>query len=260
MRKRDWLELIPCALAMLVGLALISMGLMQACVGGHSDMDVEPRNLDVETWQTLAPVPQRTLAVCRLQLGRGEEGCNNGGSYVASLKRKQRWPHGDRPNALQRLDPRVRELYWWPNRNMGPWCASGLSFSIEKAVSFLGRHDLIFMTSSPPKSGDGGAVAAGDYFGVSPRVWETKRHRAKWLGQVAARRFGQDDEPVVGSIAVWHRGPPGSPSGHVGIVAELDPHEGSYWTIEFNRGPFPARVRLCLHYDRPLYFARLGDR
>lgn len=87
---------------------------------------------------------------------------------------------------------------------------------------------------------------------------------ATWVIHEAARRIGVEppcshqgvarrvlteledeglgsDEPVVGGPVVWWRTAPDSWQGHVGIVTDVA--DGVFWTIEANRGGYPAPVR-----------------
>lgn len=70
-----------------------------------------------------------------------------------------------------------------------------------------------------------------------------------------------EDFPAPGDIVVWWRGQPEGWMGHIGLVHHLE--DGVLWTIEGNKGSFPARVRtfpyVLSRVERLLGFGRVPD-
>lgn len=68
-----------------------------------------------------------------------------------------------------------------------------------------------------------------------------------------------DDEPQPGDIVVWWRGQPDGWKGHIGLVHHCA--DGMVYTIEGNKGSYPARVRgfdyVLGRIDRLLGFGRV---
>lgn len=104
------------------------------------------------------------------------------------------------------------------------WCAWMTTWAIHEAAQRIGVD--------PPCSHQGGA--------------------RRVLREFAEAGLASD-EPVVGGPAVWWRTAPDSWQGHVGIVTDVV--DGVFWTVEGNRGGFPAPVRqfsYVLERDRKL--------
>ena len=85
------------------------------------------------------------------------------------------------------------------------------------------------------------------------------------LKRCRARGWGYDhrtEPPQPGDIVVWRRGPIDGWQGHVGLVYEATPG-GMLYTIEGNKGGYPARVRRFSYVTRSmdtlLGFARVTD-
>lgn len=87
------------------------------------------------------------------------------------------------------------------------------------------------------------------------------------LNQFTRRKWRVDirggELPQPGDIVVWTRDVPGNPhAGHIGLVVELSPG-GILYTIEGNKGPYPAPVRVFDYvYSRMnnlLGFGRIPD-
>jgi len=155
----------------------------------------------------------RSLEIMVGELGCGEQGGNNGGPDVARYK-------GLAPNA--------------PG-NLGAWCASSVSWCMERAG---GPNPL----------------------GIDAKAWERHRHGAKWLFRAIGKAGSFVTAPAPGDVFCLHRGAQGSWQGHIGFVAAVEGRR--IHTVEGNRGPYPARVgRFVRDLDSPqlrlLGFARM---
>lgn len=95
----------------------------------------------------------------------------------------------------------------------GPWCASFVSACIVAAAERLGRR------GRPPTSAS------------------AKRLFKKALASGGVRV----EEPRAGDLVLWHRGARNSRKGHIGIVSRIR-EDGSFHSIEGNRGTYPSRV------------------
>ena len=115
-----------------------------------------------------------------------------------------------------------------------PWCAGFASFCVSKAADRVG-------VQMP--------------FGYSGSARGIRNQLAK-LG--FSFNVG-DEEPYAGDLVFWWRVAPNSWQGHVGIVTDYA--NGVMWTIEGNRGSFPAPVRQFSYVvereKRMLGFAKL---
>jgi hypothetical protein len=71
----------------------------------------------------------------------------------------------------------------------------------------------------------------------------------------------EDEEPGPGDIIVWWRGQHDGRKGHIGLVHHCS--NGIVYTIEGNKGAFPARIRgfdyVLGRIDRLLGFGRVRD-
>lgn len=97
----------------------------------------------------------------------------------------------------------------------GPWCAGFVSWCVHQAAE------------------DRGHPAPFDYSGGARNI----------LDQLHARgmKLPGGEDPQPGDVVVWWRESPSSWKGHIGIVTDVA--SGMIWTIEGNRGGFPAPVR-----------------
>lgn len=116
-----------------------------------------------------------------------------------------------------------------------PWCAWFVTWCVGRASAALGE--------SSPISHQGGA----------------RRVLRELEG--AGCLLSADETPRAGDIVGWWRGAPDGWQGHVGIVTDCA--DGVLWTVEGNRGGFPAPVRqfsYVLERERRLIgFGRLGQ-
>lgn len=99
--------------------------------------------------------------------------------------------------------------------HFGPWCAWFVSYCVEQACAELGVE--------MPYKYTGGARRTRDQLSAVGLAVPT------------------DEEPMAGDLVVWWRVAPASYKGHIGIVVAV--RDGMIWTIEGNRGAFPAPVR-----------------
>jgi len=113
------------------------------------------------------------------------------------------------------IGPRIEQLreYRGPR---GAWCAAAVSYWLRMGARDLGLP-------------------------LPPRVHSAKRLCSR-LVDCGARRVV---EPLPGDVVLWHRGPAGARTGHVGLVASVDVDRFRSW--EGNRGPTPAAIRTFEH-------------
>lgn len=190
-------------------------------------------------WDNLHPVARGMLHTAADQIGYREIGCNNGGPFVAALKRMT-W-HGSKPDdipSILRLRARARYLAAnaWPMRDLGAFCASGTSWCIEESLvgqipgPKLNEHNARWFA----------AQLAGHHFDLAPADWLWMRHGARRLGEICAAKYGELELPEAGCLAIWGDGINGSRKGHVAPVMRA---AGKlFWTIEFNGDMYPSWV------------------
>jgi len=97
------------------------------------------------------------------------------------------------------------------------WCAGFVSYCFQKAANKNGIE-------MPFK------------YSVGAKNIYKQFYRKGWTYKAT-----HDDPPKPGDIIVWHRGVPKSWKGHIGLVAHYE--DGIVYTIEGNKGIFPAKVR-----------------
>lgn len=109
----------------------------------------------------------------------------------------------------------------------GNWCAALLSECIDRACSDLG----VEMESALFKRTGG----------------------AKALYKRTGRVGSFSSEPAAGDLVCWHRGKPGSWTGHIGLIIGITKGDGSrgdtLHTIEGNVGRYPSQVTKRTHRD-----------
>lgn len=115
--------------------------------------------------------------------------------------------------------PDIRK-YAAPNPDGGEWCAYFAGWCWEEACRRAG-------VPMP--------------FSRSPGA----KRIVKNMGSVG-RMFTDPFKAKPGDLLAWHRGLPGSWSGHVGIVINVKPG-GIVDTIEGNTGAYPSKVRKLTH-------------
>ncbi len=151
------------------------------------------------------------LEVAEENMGRGEEGANNQGRWVQMYTRGMTRP------VL--------------------WCAAFMSYCFEEGyIRILCRNG---------KKLHAERFIMNEYQGESYPL--RRSHRAKTLYRIVGEAGAFVDEPLPGDLACWHRGVKGSRKGHVGIVHHVDVQKKRFWTIEGNRGVFPAEVDVFKH-------------
>jgi hypothetical protein len=112
----------------------------------------------------------------------------------------------------------------------GAWCAAFVSYCLEEGAHKIGKPLPVART-----------------------------HNAKRLFARCVKAGRKVDLPAPGDIILWHRGALGARTGHIAIVRSVH-EDGSFTTIEGNRGGFPSKVREYLHEQGEallLGFARL---
>jgi hypothetical protein len=179
-----------------------------------------PRGGYLPEWGALPVVANKFLRKAADQIDYGEVGGNNAGEFVAAVKRRP-WVDAD-PGFLRRGNKA------WPGLDLGAWCGSGTSWCLEETLrgisGLVDQQDI--------------EEAAAWYVGVPTKYWRANRHRALVLGAMLGDRFGRSLHPIVGGVMVLDRGPG---LGHISpcIAAAGD----VFYTIEFNRGIPPTKVR-----------------
>lgn len=115
-----------------------------------------------------------------------------------------------------------------------PWCAGFASFCVSKASDRVGVP-MPFKYAGAARGIRNQLAAIGLSFNVG------------------------DEQPTAGDLVFWWRVAPNSWQGHVGFVTDYE--DGVLWTIEGNRGAFPAPVRQFSYVvereKRMLGFAKL---
>lgn len=94
---------------------------------------------------------------------------------------------------------------------------------------------------------------------VRAKDWMRQAQDAdQWVSAADARANPALVAP--GDVPVWHRGAPGAPTGHVGMVVAVDAAAWTFSTVEGNSGPAGDSVaRMARRFDDPLLlgFARV---
>lgn len=112
----------------------------------------------------------------------------------------------------------------------GAWCAAFVSYCLEEGAARIAK-----------------------------RLPVARSHNAKRLFARCVKAGREVGLPAPGDIVLWHRGAQGARTGHIAIVRQVH-EDGSFTTIEGNRGGFPSKVREYLHEQGEallLGFARL---
>lgn len=148
--------------------------------------------------------------VAASELGAGEEGSNNMG------------PELDR---FRSCDGTGKGL------TKGSWCASFVSYcymvaAVKKAIA------LPFTTSRGAKRLVNNIIKAGERVPCT-RMSVHEDQLLQWI------KDHMHEHPMRGDVICWDRG---GWKGHVGIVDDYRVDTDELWTIEGNRGEFPAKV------------------
>ena len=110
------------------------------------------------------------------------------------------------------------------------WCAAGVRYWLQAAAAELGVE--------PPIRASVGVKA----------TMERLEAAGRWVPLDVVRADPSCLRP--GMLIIWHRGPPGARTGHIGVIAEIGAER--LLTVEANSGPQGDRVaEMCRRLDDP---------
>ena len=164
-----------------------------------------PTNVDNGSVSGFSAFTRGALSVAADCLGKGEVGGNNSGPFVEML-------HGLEFDGNDDDD--------------GAWCAAFVSYCFLTAALEIGTP-LEFQRSGGAKRLFKNISEAGESLLVD--------------GLSVDEILSSEYKILPGDVICFHRGPPGSWMGHIGIVERVD--GGIVHTIEGNVGSYPSKVR-----------------
>jgi hypothetical protein len=156
---------------------------------------------------TSSNIGQKALEKAKSQIGQGEVGDNNKG-----------------PNVLKYTRGSEGE----------PWCASFISWCLEE-----GYTEILHL--------DSWAKVSSDLRKNAPFKRSAGAKKVTGFATLSVNKFPKVDVPAPGDLVCWHRGAANAYTGHVGIVSRVDLENGLFWSIEGNKGSFPAKIQEFKH-------------